>query len=274
MRQRRSAKSVWTGAALLLGLLLAAALPAAAAATGRQGDTGTVRIVVSYKDGSGHRLRLAGVEVLLLEVTGARHMGPVWHPRGNERYVCTDANGVALFRNVPAGVSLWAVTGVGQPGVCTNAEYLNPSNGKKMLSVDWQKAYGGGHYLPFFVVPGEVRTISLLARTPPEQDEICGGFYATWIGTPDDDVYNGTVEADVIIAGEGNDRIDGGEGWDVVCAGPGNDVVRGGADGDVLIGEDGRDILIGGTGADWLFGGPGSDTCRSGDSAAECESIS
>jgi len=273
MRQRKSTKSVWTGAALLLGLLLAAALPAAAAATGRQGDTGTVRIAVSYKDAAGRRLRLTGVEVLLLEVTPGRHMGPVWHPRGNERYVCTNANGVAVFRDVPAGADLWAVTGVGHPGVCANAQYLNPSNGKKMLSVDWRKVDGGGYYLPFLVGAGEVRTISLLAPTPPEQDEICGGFYVTWTGTPGDDVYLGTPEADVIIAGEGNDRIDGGGGWDVICAGPGQDVVRGGADGDVLIGEDGRDILIGGTGADWLFGGPGSDTCRSGDSAAECESI-
>lgn len=271
MRRRERARSVWGVTVLLMGLALAAAVPASGSTAGRLGDTGMVRIVVSYKDGSGHRLRLAGVEVLLLEVTPGRHMGPVWHPRGNERYVCTDANGVALFLNVPVGANLWAVTGVGQPGVCANAEYLNPANGKKMLSVDWHKVYGGGHYLPFFVAAGQVRTISLLARTPPEQDEICGGFYATWIGTPGDDVYNGTVEADVIIAGGGDDRIDGGEGWDVVCAGPGRDVVRGGGDGDVLFGDDGPDTLIGGPDPDWLFGGAGVDTCRGGDPAAGCE---
>ena len=30
-----------------------------------------------------------------------------------------------------------AVAGVGHPGVCANAEFLNPSTGKKLLSVDW-----------------------------------------------------------------------------------------------------------------------------------------
>ena len=272
MRHATPIWSRWGAPALLAGLLAAAAVPVAGAAPAPQTNTGTVRIVLSYRNAEGERVRLPGVEVLLLEVSQARHMGPIWHQRGHERYVCTNANGVATFRDVPAGISLWAVAGVGHPGVCSNAEFLNPSTGKKLLSVDWRKVGGGGFYSPFSIVPDEVRRISIFVPTPAKQGEICGGFWATWVGTADNDEFTSTGdEADVIIAGEGNDTINSGDGWDVICAGPGNDIVRAGEDGDIVFGDGGRDTLNGQSGADWLFGGEGADACYRGEWLAECE---
>ncbi len=272
MRHAKRTWPKWSAPALMLGLLAAAAVPAAGATPAPLDSTGTVRIVLSYRNAEGERVRLPGVEVLLLEVSPGRHMGPIWHQRGHERYVCSNANGVATFRDVPAGISLWAVAGVGHPGVCANAEFLNPSNGKKLLSVDWRKVGGGGFYSPFSIMPDEVRGISIFVPTPARQDEICGGFWATWIGTPGNDVFRSTGdEADVVIAGEGNDIIDSGDGWDVICAGPGNDIVRASEDGDVLFGEGGADTLNGQSGADWLFGGEGADACYRGEWLAGCE---
>ena len=271
-RSKRLAGASWATSAVLAGLLLAAAVPAAGTVTARQDEVGAIRAVVSYRDSAGNRLRLAGVEVVLMEVTPTpKHPGPIAHPPGYERYACTNAQGVAVFSDVPTSADLWMVTGVGHPGVCPNAEYLNPSSGKKMLSVDWQRVYGGGQYTPFSVAPDETRTIRMMARTPAKQREICAGFYATWIGTPGDDVYAGTKSADVVIAGKGNDSITTRGGWDVVCAGPGNDVVHAGDRGDLIFGEEGNDLLKGQEDVDWIFGGPGTDTCLTAEFVAGCE---
>ena len=271
-RSKRLVGASWTTPDVLAGLLLAAAVPAAGTVPARQDQVGAVRAVVSYRDPAGNRLHLAGVEVVLMEVTPTpRHLGPIPHPSAYERYACTNAKGVAVFGDVPIGADLWVVTGVGHPGVCTNAEYLNPSNGKKMLSVDWQGVYGGGQYAPFTVAPDETRTVRMMARTPAKQRAICGGFYATWIGTPGDDVYVGTKFEDVVVARNGNDSITTRGGWDVVCAGPGDDVVHAGDRGDLVFGEEGNDLIKGQEGADWVFGGPGTDTCPAAEFVAGCE---
>lgn len=284
--KRTSTRSGGKAGALLLGLLLAAVPVAAGAGAPRQDETGTVRAVVSYRDATGNRVRLAGVEVLLLEVTPAveptpspkvtltaRHMGPILHPGGYERYACTNASGVAVFPNLSTATVYWAVTGVGHPGVCANAEFLNPSTGRKMLSVDSNGVYGGGEYAPFAVAPGEVTTIHMFARSPRQQQEICAGFYVTLPGTPGDDVIVGTAGPDVISAGEGNDQVHAEGGWDVVCAGRGNDVVYGGIDPDMVFGDEGRDLIKTQSGVDWAFGGTGTDTCRDAELTAGCEKI-
>ena len=138
----------WSAPALLLGLLAAAAVPAAGATPAPLSSTGTVRIVLSYRNAEGERVRLPGVEVLLLE--GLSRPG-TWAPSGTS--AATNATsaptptGSPPSATCPAGISLWAVAGVGHPGVCSNAEFLNPSNGKKLLSVDWRKV-GGRVLLP------------------------------------------------------------------------------------------------------------------------------
>lgn len=282
--KRRPAGFGWRAAALLLGLLLVALPVAAGAAVSRQDAAGTVKVVVSYRDAAGDRVRLAGVEVHLLEVTppeeptttsaaalAARHMGPISHPGGYERYACTNANGVAVFPNLSTTTVYWAVTGVGHPGVCENAEFLNPSTGRKMLSVDSNGVYGGGEYAPFSITPDEVTIVRMFARSPRQQQDICAGFYVTLPGTPGDDVIFGTAEADVIAAGDGNDEVRAEGGWDVVCAGRGNDVVYGGIDPDLVFGDEGRDLIKAQSGVDWAFGGTGIDTCRDTELTAGCE---
>lgn len=283
---KRSIGPRWKAAALLLGVLLTASPAAAGIRDARQAGDGKVRIVASYRDAEGNRVRLAGVEVVLLEVTPAaepapgaeatltaRHMGPVFHPGAYERYACTNANGVAVFPNLSTATVYWAVIGVGHPGVCTNAEFINPSTGRKMLSVDSNGVYGGGEYAPFSVVPDATTTIRMFARSPKDQQSVCAGFYVTLPGTPGDDVITGTDGPDVIAAGEGDDRVYAGAGWDVVCAGRGNDVVYGGIEPDLLFGDEGRDLIKAQGGVDWAFGGTGTDTCRDAELTAGCEKI-
>ncbi|MEW8203416.1 MAG: calcium-binding protein [Candidatus Thiodiazotropha endolucinida] len=82
-------------------------------------------------------------------------------------------------------------------------------------------------------------------------------------GSAGDDVLNGTVEADNIVAlagnddvfvFEGDDRVNGGAGDDYLMSDTGNDLLLGGADNDFLFGQDGNDYLQGGAGNDFLFG--------------------
>ncbi|WP_033073857.1 calcium-binding protein [Sphingopyxis sp. MWB1] len=70
------------------------------------------------------------------------------------------------------------------------------------------------------------------------------------MGTPGDDVINGTGNADT---------LDGRSGNDVVSGGGGNDELLGGADDDVLNGGAGHDRLTGGLGNDLLRGEAGND---------------
>lgn len=88
----------------------------------------------------------------------------------------------------------------------------------------------------------------------------CNGLPATIIGTPGDDVINGTNGDDVIVALGGNDTINGGNGNDVICGNAGNDTLNGGNGNDTLLGSFGDDTLNGGNGNDTLSGGDGNDT--------------
>ena len=138
----------------------------------------------------------------------------------------------------------------------------------------------------------------LLNQTPAPTT--CLGVEATIVGSPGDDVLNGTPGADVIVGLAGDDQINSGSGNDVVCAGLGDDVVNGGFGNDRLVGGNGRDSLTaaagndtlygdnpsgpgggpdnlsGGFGADTFFAGPASDSCTGGpgtdsDPNGECE---
>ena len=93
------------------------------------------------------------------------------------------------------------------------------------------------------------------------------------IGTPLDDVLNGTNGDDFIRGFDGNDklygllgndRLYGGYGDDEVYGDEGNDRLWGDAGDDMLSGGDGRDVLRGGTGSDNLIGDAGNDTLYGG----------
>lgn len=80
------------------------------------------------------------------------------------------------------------------------------------------------------------------------------------IGTPLNDILNGTAGADWVFALEGNDTVSTGDGNDIVLGEAGNDRLFGGNGNDTLTGGDGADLLQGGTGADIMYGGNGNDT--------------
>ncbi len=105
-----------------------------------------------------------------------------------------------------------------------------------------------------------------------------------FINGTDDQILNGTADADVITGGIGNDQIagkagndnlsgaagddaiTGGDGVDTLHGGDGNDTLYGAGDGaldfysaDVLYGDAGMDTLYGGGGNDILYGGAEND---------------
>jgi len=92
----------------------------------------------------------------------------------------------------------------------------------------------------------------------------CEGRRATIVGTPGNNVLNGTGGRDVIVGLGGNDRIDGGSDDDTICGGSGADVLIGGSDADVLRGGSGDDRLDAGSGDDVLRGDGGNDTLDGG----------
>lgn len=84
------------------------------------------------------------------------------------------------------------------------------------------------------------------------------------LGTPGDDVLNGTDHNDTIIGFRGDDLIFAGKGNDTVFGGRGGDLIDGGAGHDELHGERGNDGIAGGDGNDDLDGGSGRDFLVSG----------
>jgi uncharacterized repeat protein (TIGR01451 family) len=101
----------------------------------------------------------------------------------------------------------------------------------------------------------------------------------TMVGTPGDDVLQGTGRADAIVGLTGNDQIYSGGGNDVICSdggvdlvdgGPGKDFINGGGGPDRLIGEDGGDTLKGKSGRDRLAGGQGNDILGGGKGLDKC----
>ncbi|WP_448660351.1 beta strand repeat-containing protein [Sphingomonas sp. CJ99] len=86
----------------------------------------------------------------------------------------------------------------------------------------------------------------------------------TFLGGPQNDVINGTEEADYAAGFGGNDTIDGKGGDDDLRGGDGNDALTGGAGNDRLDGEGGDDVLNGGDGNDQIFAYDGLDRINAG----------
>jgi uncharacterized repeat protein (TIGR01451 family) len=102
----------------------------------------------------------------------------------------------------------------------------------------------------------------------------------TIVGTPGDDVIQGTSHADSIATGPGNDQVFANGGNDLVCtaggfdfvdAGSGKDIVIGGGAADKLLGSDGGDTLKGKNGRDKLLGGKGDDLLVGGKQRDKCK---
>jgi len=88
--------------------------------------------------------------------------------------------------------------------------------------------------------------------------------FAPFVGTPGNDVLDGSNANDVISGLAGDDVINGNGGSDSLFGGSGNDTLNGGADSDYLAGESGNDILDGGASFDTLEGGAGDDSLTGG----------
>jgi Ca2+-binding RTX toxin-like protein len=83
---------------------------------------------------------------------------------------------------------------------------------------------------------------------------------ATRHGNNNDNLLEGTANADDIEGRGGNDKLYGFGGADDIEGGSGNDRLYGGGGNDDLEGGSGNDILDGGAGHDDLEGGTGADT--------------
>jgi hypothetical protein len=87
-------------------------------------------------------------------------------------------------------------------------------------------------------------------------------------GTVEHEILAGSIEADRILALDGDDtvqgdsgedNINGNQGADIINGGDGNDILRGGKGNDSLSGDSGNDVLYGDLGSDTLTGGAGKD---------------
>jgi len=246
-------------ATLIVGWLMV--LPPA---PGEADVSATIRIRAAYVDGEGTRHALAGVEVWILEDYGI------------QKFLCTDAGGIAVFTEVAADVLHTAGVGpsYSMPR-CDNSAFLNPVDGRKMYTVVYNNHHGvlplEGVVDGFYPVAGQVTRIPLAARDARRQKKVCSGLRTTWFGTNYNDVFVGTDGPDVANAMGGDDVMYGLKGADYLCGGNNNDEIFGGGQGDVLLGEDGKDLLSGNLGFDILDGGGGTkDWCR-GEFLFDCE---
>lgn len=97
-----------------------------------------------------------------------------------------------------------------------------------------------------------------LIEGTPEADEITA--------LAGDDTVFGDDNNDIINAGEGNDTIFGGTGSDVPASNlEDQDIINGGLGDDLIYGNQGNDILNGDSGNDTLFGGKDNDSVNGGD---------
>ena len=240
----------------LLTLLLMGVVSTSSAA-----GTGSVIARVQYPLGTRY-LPLPGVEVFLWD-GAAPHFG------------CTNANGVVVFENLPAGGGYIAATGASGSN-CANGEFREPGTNLKMYAVFYNNHHGERDFDPFALAAGQTREILFrTVRPPANQNLVCGGLKATIVGTAAGEVLVGTPEDDVISGGGGRDTIKGLGGDDSLCGGGGRDRLVGGTGNDMLFGEGGNESggnrgLFGGPGNDVAYGGAGDDTCVA-ETARDCE---
>lgn len=97
------------------------------------------------------------------------------------------------------------------------------------------------------------------------QDDVLEGTAAgdNIYGVGGDDALHGLTGNDCLFGGDGRDRLTGGRGNDTLRGGKGNDTLRGGVGADKLVGGAGGDRLVGGRGRNRLSGGPGRDRIAS-----------
>ncbi len=85
------------------------------------------------------------------------------------------------------------------------------------------------------------------------------------LGEANADKINGNFGDDVLLGEAGADSLSGGQGYDTIMGGVGNDTIGGGRGFDLLIGGSGDDSILGGSGADSIAGSSGADTLDGGD---------
>jgi Ca2+-binding RTX toxin-like protein len=95
-----------------------------------------------------------------------------------------------------------------------------------------------------------------------------------WRGTMEADVYTapdgsrdqmiGRAGDDTLAAGDMRDVVRGNRGDDTIDGGPGRDRLKGNRGNDTIDGGEDGDWILGGSGADVIDGGPGTDVIRSG----------
>ena len=272
-RRRRSSLSSLLVLLTLTGGMLVATAPGVGSS---ERATTRVRVTVKYKSDSGKNRALPGVEVFLFDGGVARH-------------ACTSARGIATFTEVTPGGGHLSATGVSVDvdNLCDNAEFTNPENGRKMLSVFYNDHHGVQTFDSFDVAEGSTKRIRYDVTTPArfQQKRICFGLWATKWGNNGSNRLVGTNGPDIIQGNGGHDRILGRGGDDILCGGGGVDRIEGGGGDDLLFGESGSDKpkfthilrptrgkggLYGDLGNDTAFGGSGTDKCRS-ETKAGCE---
>lgn len=90
-------------------------------------------------------------------------------------------------------------------------------------------------------------------------------MYSFYIGTDDDDVYDGSLLGTQFIwTFDGNDTLIAGSIGADMHAGPGNDYLLGGIGNDAIEDGDGNDVGFGGVGNDRMFASRGNDTMDGG----------
>lgn len=82
---------------------------------------------------------------------------------------------------------------------------------------------------------------------------------------PEAFVEEETIARKTIIGSPGDDILEGTDGHDTIIGGDGDDIIFGHGGNDLLYGNEGDDELHGGAGRDQLFGGAGNDFLEGGD---------
>ncbi|MCB2223497.1 MAG: SpoIID/LytB domain-containing protein [Actinobacteria bacterium] len=228
---------------LTLGLLLAAPVPAAAAADDPPTCRGQAATIVGT-DGDDVLTGTNGPDVIV-----ALGGNDIIRARGGDDVVCAGDGDDTV---------------VGSTGV----DVVDGEDGNDRL-----KGNDGDDRL--FGGPGDD-----LLRGGDGDDTLKGGSGAdriigddgddTLVGQPGDDDLSGNADADVLLAGSGDDTLDGGTGPDVLQGGRGGDLLEGGGGDDELWGEAHPDLLDGGPGDDVVWELRAEDThLAEGDPDAE-----
>lgn len=182
-----------------------------------------------------------------------------------------------LFRVGPKG-NVTEISGFGNGVIDPNVHDLSAQDDRLLFAGDMMVSDGfGGQELTSEVLYalGKDGVVEVIAGAPGHEPtlitletfEFSIDAADPILGTPGDDVRNGTNRSEVISVMTGNDTVRARNGQDTVLGGDGNDRLSGEAGNDSLSGGAGTDVLVGGIGDDSLFGNSGNDTAFGGDGA-------